>query len=101
MKVLIPIKCPGCEIKTKVKILKPGFMDKRIAYFICEGCESGITAIISKSKPGPDIPKNEVEIKVRVSQPSPLLVEMLKEEQEFKNIVQTKMVDVHGREIRA
>ena len=99
MKVLIPIKCPGCETKTKIAIQKPGFMDNRVASFQCSGCNSGMMAVISKSKDKDQ--SREVDIKVKVAAPSPELIAMLGEEHRYKQIVQSKMVDVHGKEIRA
>lgn len=99
MKVQIPIKCPGCEFKTKIAIQKPGFMDKRVASYKCEDCSSGMMAIISRSNDKSQ--PREVSIKVRVAAPSPELIAMLEEEQRYKQIVQSKMIDVHGKEIRA
>lgn len=78
------IKCPGCEFKNKVQFKKPGFGENAIVRTTCATCESDLLARFTRPKGKDKAPPGTLAVMVRIMKPSKLLIEMKKEEAEFK-----------------
>lgn len=81
-KVTVEANCPGCTHKTKITIKKPGQCDATVVSFVCSGCESKLLARIAKPSKIDTKNPSLVQIGVKITHPSPLLIAMNKEEAE-------------------
>lgn len=73
------VQCPGCELNNTVEFRRPGFMKIEIVMFKCTSCESGLLYQVKQSKED----KLKVTFNCKISR-SPLLMEMLRQEEQDK-----------------
>jgi hypothetical protein len=79
--VQVSVKCTGCEFTSRIMIKPPGLFQNRISMFDCPCCKSEILARISKAT-GKGVKPGIVNIGTKITRPSPMLLEMWKQEAE-------------------
>lgn len=47
-KISAQFKCPGCDLKTKLHIVDPGFLNKTLVSWTCKWCESQIKTFVMR-----------------------------------------------------
>lgn len=78
------LECPGCKFKTQIpKFRPPKLFEPTIVDFTCATCGSKVRARLEKPKMEKD--RTRMRVATKMMQPSALLVEMLKEDEEFKS----------------
>lgn len=82
MRVTAKIQCPGCQIKTDCKFKNPSLLEATIFSYDCSGCESTVMVRAEKPKGFENAPKGQIRVRPKVTKPSKLLLDMLREEAE-------------------
>jgi hypothetical protein len=91
--ILVDVVCSGCKMKTKCSLKRPGAIGFEVFRFRCSSCESENMARVRRArkdslksqKPG-EKQQIVVETYTKVIKASPLLIEMLKQEAEEKQM---------------
>lgn len=76
----IKVKCIGCKLGNTVAFALPGFFTPTIVNHKCENCESELLIKLSRYK-SVDKKPGQVNVGMRIIKMSPLLLEIIKEEE--------------------
>jgi hypothetical protein len=77
------VACPGCKFKTKLeKFRYPGFLGATLVSFECSTCLSTVLTRLTRAKGTKG--KGELKVESKLTHASPLLIEMLREDEEHR-----------------